>query len=89
MEGQEGEQGQEGGIQGRQKGKLDVGGEREGKRAPGEELEGEEGGQKSGGIWEFTRLPIVGSVLVAGREIQPWERLLTDTALVTAPTDKR
>ena len=95
MEGQEGEQGQReeevlvGGIQERQKGELDVGEEREGKRGLGEELEGKEGGQKSGGIWEFTSLPIVGSVLVAGRDIQPWERVLTDTALVLAPTDKR
>ena len=37
--------------------------------------------------WRVTVLPVVGRVLISTRDIRPWEAVLTDTALVTAPDD--
>jgi len=39
-----------------------------------------------GDMWEVSSLPGVGRVLVASRDILPWEKVVCDTALVLAPT---
>jgi len=37
--------------------------------------------------WKVAKLPVVGRVLIASRDIRPWEAVLTDTAMVQAPDD--
>ena len=36
-------------------------------------------------LWKVSTLPNIGKVLLATRDIKPWEKVLEDTALVTAP----
>ena len=36
-------------------------------------------------LWKVSKLPNIGKVLLATRDIKPWEKVLEDTALVTAP----
>ena len=36
-------------------------------------------------LWKVSTLPTIGKVLLAARDIKPWEKVLEDTALVTAP----
>ena len=43
----------------------------------------------AGALWEEACLPGVGRVLLAARDIAPWERVLEDRAVVVAPTDCR
>ena len=36
-------------------------------------------------LWKVSTLPNIGKVLLVTRDIKPWEKVLEDTALVTAP----
>ena len=37
--------------------------------------------------WKVFQIPNIGKVLVATRDIQPWEKVIDDNALITAPTN--
>ena len=37
-------------------------------------------------LWKVSTIPTIGKVLVATRDIRPWENVLEDTALITTPT---
>ena len=42
--------------------------------------------QKDNNPWKVSTLPNIGKVLLATRDIRPWEMVLQDSAIITAPT---